>query len=337
MNSKPRDKTQAAREQATLLRLDNLGLHYRGRRPGDAETIAVDGVNLSIRRGEILGLVGESGSGKSSLARSIVGLLHPDRGKIFFKGQALEEMNAKQLRDARRKMQIIFQNPGGALSPRRTIAQTLCEPLRLFKLSSAPEQQPRLVQALAEVGLGEDCLHRYPHQFSSGQRQRIAIARALICQPQLLIADEAVASLDVSVQAQIIELFRGLNERRGIALLFISHDLAVIRQLADKVGVMYRGRLVESAPAERIYEHPGHPYTQGLLASAGGKTADEDQFTQPHVLNRARRSPGCNYQQQCPVAIDLCQHQAPDGRVVSEPTGHTVECHLVERDDSGNE
>ena len=233
---------------------------------------ALDGVNLSLHSGQILGLVGASGAGKSSIARAILRLIDVDQGEILLNGDDICKMSAQQLGHVRRRIQIVFQNPSASLSPRRSIRDTLIEPLRHFKIDNHSEQNEKINETIRTVGLEEDVLDRFPDQFSSGQQQRIAIARALITDPDLLIADEAVSALDVSVQAQILQLFRSLQSSRGISILFISHDLAAVRQIADSVAVMDRGRIVEQSTADAFFGGPSHPYSRSLLALALSQT-----------------------------------------------------------------
>ena len=248
----------------------------------------VDRLSFKINAASILGLAGESGAGKSSVARAIMGLLKADSGEVLFKGEDILQMNPQQLSTTRQKIQLIFQNPSAGLSPRRSIEQTLLEPLEHFSIGSNSSRQDKIRQILPSIGLDTDVLRRYPHQFSSGQQQRIAIARALVTDPDLLIADEAVSALDVSVQAQILQLIQKLQKERGIAVLFISHDLAVIRQIASEVAVIHRGRLVEHSAADEFFKQPAHPYSQSLLAFAKNEIPD-DMKDQNWRLNSNRR------------------------------------------------
>jgi ABC-type oligopeptide transport system ATPase subunit len=246
-----------------LLEVRNLSVSFKQR-----GKVAVDQVSFSMNAGSILGLAGASGAGKSSIARAIMGLIKTDSGEVFFKGEDVLQMDSRQLSTSRQRMQLVFQNPSAGLSPRRSIEQTLLEPLEHFNIGNSSSRQDTIRQILPTVGLDPDVLQRYPHQFSSGQQQRIAIARALVTDPDLLIADEAVSALDVSVQAQILQLIQKLQKERSIAVLFISHDLAVIRQIATEVAIIYRGQLLEHSSADDFFNQPQHPYSKSLLAFA---------------------------------------------------------------------
>ncbi len=290
---------------------------------------AVDDVSFRIERGEILGLAGESGSGKSTLARLLAQLIPADQGNILLEGLPLDRMDAAAQHDARRRIQLIFQDPSAALSPRRSILQSLLEPLQHFRIGVAQAHEQMALDALQSVGLDASALRRLPHQFSSGQRQRIGIARAILAQPELIIADEAVSSLDVSVQAQILELLADLRKQRNIAFLFISHDLAVIRQLADRVGIMFRGQLIEQGPSDTLFRCPAHPYTRQLLAAI----PDPDPArgldrSQPGMgLMRGRPAPGCVFADRCPDEFSPCSKLQPAERPANGPA-HRVKCHL---------
>ena len=229
---------------------------------------AVDGVSFTLRAGETLGLVGESGCGKSTTARAILNLVPPTAGSIEIAGTRTSGLSAKAMRPHRRNVQMIFQDPFASLNPRMTIGRIIAEPMEIFRLHNNRQRQLEVMRLMDLVGLNPSTLNRYPHEFSGGQRQRIGIARALAVEPQLLVCDEAVSALDVSIQAQVINLLKDLQQRLGVAYLFISHDLAVVRHIADQVGVMYLGRIVEMAAAETLYQNPRHPYTQALLSAA---------------------------------------------------------------------
>ena len=241
-----------------LLEVQKLSLSFRN------QENAIDDVSFKLTAGKTLGLVGESGSGKSSIARAILRLLEPNAGNILIDGNNVLDMDKGQLKEARRRVQIVFQEPSASLSPRRTVAQTLLEPLRHFAIGDRQSRQDTIRQTLQTVGLDPGVLQRYPHQFSSGQQQRIAIARALVTRPDLVIADEAVSALDVSIQAQILKLIQSQQKEHGITFLFISHDLAVIRQIADEVAVMYRGQLLEHSPADTFFQRARSPVQQSI-------------------------------------------------------------------------
>jgi peptide/nickel transport system ATP-binding protein/oligopeptide transport system ATP-binding protein len=314
-----------------LLSVRNLIVQYgraRSRQPG---VTAVRNVSLDIAPGRIQALVGESGSGKTSLARAILRLLPIEAGQIWFRGQDLAALDARELRQARRSIQAVFQDPLAALSPRRTVLQTLLEPLDHFRIGSPAERSERAIDALATVGLDARLRHRFPHELSGGQRQRVSLARALVSEPDLIIADEPLSSLDASVRARIIELLRELQGRLGLAFLFVSHDLSVVRQLADDVAVMYLGQLVETAPASRLFATPAHPYTRSLLASIPvPDPAHPRPIVMPGEPPSALTPPaGCVFHRRCPDRIDRCKTEAPDETCVSQ-TGpdHRVRCHL---------
>lgn len=243
-----------------LLEVRNLSVSF-----GRSRQIAVDNVSFCLAKKETLGLVGASGAGKSSVARLITGLEAPDSGEILYNGINKAHMSRLQLMEARQKIQIIFQEPSASLSPKRNIEQILLEPMVHFAIGDLASRRHTISRVLNTVGLDTDILQRYPHQFSTGQQQRIAIARALVCEPELLIADEAVSALDVSVQAQILQLLKDLQQHKDVALLFVSHDLGVIRQMADRVAVMYHGQILEQADADVFFSQPAHPYSRTLL------------------------------------------------------------------------
>ena len=314
-----------------LLELKDLSLSFQ-----QHERVAVDRVSLKIVAGSTLGLVGASGAGKSSIARAILGLIRPDSGDILFKGEHIDRMNPRQLKSTRQRIQLVFQDPSVSLSPRRTVGQTLLEPLQHFGIGDANYQREKTAQILHTVGLDPSALKRYPHQFSSGQQQRIAIARALVTDPELLIADEAVSSLDVSIQAQILQLIQVLQRDFGITFLFISHDLAVIRQIADDVAVMYRGQLLEQSPADRFFSQPAHPYGRTLLSFARGQTPAgwaEEKWYLERSSNTAGNATACVFAGFCPDKMPVCETTEPAWRYIqneNQPTlgPHCVKCHL---------
>ena len=300
--------------------------------------LAIDRVSFNIHPGRTMGLVGSSGAGKSSIARVIMHLVKPRSGDVRFKGKSIFEMDARQLKKYRQSIQMVFQDPSASLSPKRTIEASLLEPLVHFKIGNRSEQQAKIRRTLNTVGLHEDVLTRYPHQFSSGQQQRIAIARALVTGPELLIADEAVSSLDVSIQAQILELLQILKTDLGITLLFISHDLAVVNQLADELAVMYRGQLLEQCPYEQFFKRPAHPYSQALLSFAGPNALKADSIDDWRLQSGREASntaSPCIFADHCPKQMTIC-HQLEPGvfqvQYENQDTlsAHCVKCHLYD-------
>ena len=279
---------------------------------------AVDGVDLEIRRGETLGLVGESGCGKSTLARLITALLPVTGGGIFFEGQNITKLHGGKLRRIRRKMQMIFQDPFASLDPRMTVGDIVQEPLDNFNIGTGRERQRRVQELLRLVGLNPNFTNRYPHEFSGGQRQRIGIARALAVNPSFIVCDEAVSALDVSIQAQIINLLQDLQREFNLTYLFIAHDLAVVRHLSDRIAVMYLGKVVETAGRNDIYDHPQHPYTKALLSSIPVPDPIIEQGRAPILLKGEIPSPvnppsGCRFHTRCPIARapGICSEQEP--------------------------
>ncbi len=319
-----------------LLRVDNLVLHYPGAglfRRG-MPVRAVDGVSFEIHRGETLGLVGESGSGKSSVARMVVRLQSPTAGSVLFDGVDLFEVAPEELRRLRRRIQIVFQDPGSALNPRIRIGEAVAEGLEIHRTVSRAERPGRVAALLAEVGLDPALAERWPHELSGGQKQRVAIARALAVEPELLVCDEAVSALDVSVQAQVLGLLAELQQRRGLAYLFIAHDLAVVRQIAHRVAVMYCGQIVEAGPVDALLADPRHPYTQALLAAV---PEPDPSVTVPRMLLSGEppssTSPptGCRLHPRCfhPRRDARCAGEAPELRPIVET--HAA-CHYATPD-----
>ena len=321
-----------------LLEVTNLSKSY-ALRGGFFDRIqgnvhAVDRVSFSIHRGQTFGLVGESGSGKTTTGRMIVRVIEPDSGGITFRDEEcgrvdLVKLSSRQIRPLRKKIQMIFQDPYSSLDPRMTVLRIVGEPLRATGNISRRATRERVAEVLEMVGLRHEFMNRYPHAFSGGQRQRIGIARALATQPSLIVADEAVSALDVSVQAQILNLLRDLQERFQLTYLFIAHDLGVVRYLSDSVGVMYSGRLVEIAEKPALYGSPKHPYTESLLAAAPRPEPDTLAIQPPSAERSSgpRSFPGgCGYFARCPYRRDVCSREAPPLREVAD--GHSVACHF---------
>ena len=293
---------------------------------------AVDGIDLSIRRGETLGIVGESGSGKSTAARVMINLIPATGGRVIFDGQDMFTRNPAVRRALRRKVNMVFQDPFGSLDPRMTVAQIVAEPLAAYRLARSPRDAVEQAVSLIEsCGLFADQVYRYPHQFSGGQRQRICIARALAARPEFIVCDEAVSALDVSIQAQIINLLCDLKEQRGLTYLFISHDLNVVRFISDQIAVMYLGQVVEKAPKAELFANPLHPYTVALLAAQPVFNPESDSVRERAVLEGSIPSPsnppsGCRFHTRCPSATADCAAVEPPMREVAP--GHFVMCHL---------
>ena len=320
----------------TLLDVRDLKKHFPVRggllRRVVAQVKAVDGVSFTLGRSRTLGLVGESGCGKSTLGRAILQLQKPTGGQVLLDGEDLTAAPPARLHQMRRQMQIIFQDPFASLSPRRTVAQTIREPLDVHGVGTPAEREARVEELLQVVGMRTAVLDRYPHEFSGGQRQRIGIARALALNPKLIVADEPVSALDVSVRAQVLNLIARLQQEHGIAFLFISHDLSVVEHVSDDVGVMYLGKMVEMAAAEDLYREPRHPYTQALLSAV--PVPDPARKSRRIVLGGDVPSPmdpppGCPFHRRCPKAVDVCSRSVPpvvDVGGAGRP--HRVACHL---------
>ncbi|TKD68350.1 ABC transporter ATP-binding protein [Pseudalkalibacillus hwajinpoensis] len=294
---------------------------------------AVDGVTFTLHKGETFGLVGESGCGKSTTGRMLMRLLEPSEGEVLFDGKEMISLSKNEMRHLRKDIQMVFQDPFASLNPRHTVEKIIEEPLIVHKLGNKAERKKRVKELLEIVGLSSYHAKRYPHQFSGGQRQRIGIARALAVNPKLIIADEPVSALDVSIQAQVLNLLEDLQKELGLTYLFIAHDLGVVRHISDRVGVMYLGRIVEMADSEKLYLNSKHPYTQALLSAV--PVPDPEYGKDRIILTGDVPSPsnppsGCPFHTRCPKAMDVCSSVVPEFREI-EP-GHHTACHLYEED-----
>ena len=299
-----------------------------GRVPKSETVHAVDTVDLSVARGEVVGLVGESGCGKSTLGRMVAGIMPPTEGKILFKGRDIATLPTDAAKDAKLKVQMIFQDPYASLNPRLRVAEIVGEAPRVHGMIPAGQFDTYLDEQLRRAGLDPAFKRRYPHQFSGGQRQRIGIARALAVQPEFLVCDEAVAALDVSIQAQILNLFMDLRRDLNLTYLFISHDLGVVEHLSDRVLIMYLGRIVESAPSEEIFGRPNHPYTQALLSEVPRIEARKRRFTaiKGEIPSPMAPPSGCHFHPRCPHAMRRCEIEVP--ALTEIAPGHKSACHL---------
>ena len=333
-------------EQAPLLALDDLAVHYAvSGRMGTGRRMlkAVDGIDLEVKPGECLGLVGESGCGKSTLALAVMGLVPPTRGHIRIAGQDIGARERPDRKLMARTVQMVFQDPYASLNPRQTVRRTLADPLRLHGVSDKAEIESRVAEMMARVGLRPEQADRYPHEFSGGQRQRIGIARALILKPRLVICDEPVSALDVSIRAQIINLLLELKDELGLSYIMISHDLGVVEHMSDRVAVMYLGRIVERGDWREIFENPRHPYTRALIAAIPDPfkqhAATARDKAKGEIASALNPPPGCHFHPRCPLKQDRCVAEAPtldpvdpgQGAAGEGPTGHWAACHFADR------
>lgn len=325
---------EAAVSNKPLLEVKNLVKHFPitkgiifSKQVGAVK--AVDGISFTVNRGETLGLVGESGCGKTTTGRVILRLIEPTSGEVWFDGKNVPELRKDELRELRKDMQIIFQDPYASLNPRMTVGDIIAEPLHIHGLAKGKEREKRVQKLLDVVGLSSFHARRFPHEFSGGQRQRIGIARALAVNPKLIICDEPVSALDVSIQAQVINLLQDLQKEFGLTYLFIAHDLSVVKHISDRVAVMYLGKIVELADKERLYANPKHPYTQALLSAI--PIADPTVKKERIILKGDVPSPinppsGCRFHTRCPYAMDICKQVEPE--FIDTGDGHFVACHL---------
>lgn len=323
-----------AQQNETLIEVSNLKMHFpvtKGvllqRQVGTVK--AVDGISFTIKQGETLGLVGESGCGKSTTGRAILQLYRPTSGEVIFQGQSLTDLRGEELRRMRRNVQMIFQDPYASLNPRMTVGDTISEPIRVHKLRQGAAVRERVQELLSLVGLNPGFTNRYPHEFSGGQRQRIGIARALAVEPSFVVCDEPVSALDVSIQAQIVNLLEALQDRLGLTYLFIAHDLSVVKHISDRVAVMYLGKVVELADGNKLYESPLHPYTQALLSAVPIPDPQVEQQRRRIILEGDVPSPlnppsGCHFHTRCPITIQHCVDEEPPFQDYGD--GHFAAC-----------
>src|SRR5713226_6689126 len=333
-------ETNTAVASKTLLEVRDLKMYFPLTRGVVLQRVvghvrAVDGISFSIERGQTLGLVGESGSGKTTIGRTIVRLYKPTAGQILFDGKDLAALSGEELRQERRRVQMIFQDPYASLNPRYTIGSLIAEPMHIFKVASRAEIRERTAELLRVVGLRPEYIDRYPHEFSGGQRQRIAVARALSINPEFVIADEPVSALDVSIRAQVLNLLQRLQRQFNLTYLFISHDLSVVRHVADRIAVMYLGKIVELSDRDELYRAPKHPYTKALLSAIPIPDPQIEKRRQRIILSGDLSSPinipsGCRFHTRCPMAQNICREIEPVFEA-KEGREHYAACHFSER------
>lgn len=315
-----------------LLETKDLKVHFPMKNDKKVVIKAVDGVSFQIPEGKTFGLVGESGCGKSTTARAIIRLYEPASGEILFQGKNIANLKGKELKEHRRNVQMVFQDPYASLNPRMTVNQTIMDPMKIYGTGTKDEMQKRVYELMELVGLDKRFAKRYPHEFSGGQRQRIGIARALALNPRLVILDEPVSALDVSVQSQILNLLKDLQRELNLTYLFISHNLSVVDYMCENIAVMYLGHVVEQASREELFREPKHPYTQALLSaipSIGHRLTGEEKFLTGDIPSPANPPSGCAFHTRCPYATDRCRQEAPVRTQVSGT--HTVFCHLQDK------
>ena len=327
-------------DQDILLRVEDLKVYFPIRRGVFRSVVghvhAVDGVSFSIRRGETLGLVGESGCGKTTTGRAIMKFNQPIGGKIYFAGQELLSLNENRFRPFRRRIQMIFQDPYASLNPRMTVRDTVGEPLSIYRISRGADLERNIQKYLSLVGLSPRFIDRYPHEFSGGQRQRIGIARALALNPDLIVCDEPISALDVSIQAQIVNLLEDLQKELNLTYLFIAHDLSMVRHISDRVAVMYLGTIVELASSQELHAQPMHPYTQALMSAVPIPDPKVERRRSRTILTgdvpSASNPPsGCHFRTRCPLADTICALERP--KLVEISTGHLAACHMLPKGD----
>ncbi|MDB2447201.1 dipeptide ABC transporter ATP-binding protein [bacterium] len=321
-------------ENDTILKVRNLKKHFPVKSKmfsREKKSVkAVDGVSFELKQGEVLGLVGESGCGKSTLGRTIVRLYDPTEGEIEFLGTNITELKSKDLKDKRKDFQMIFQDPFSSLNPRMTVEQILLEPFMIHGVCSKEEAKKEIAQLLVDVGLPIEAVKKYPHEFSGGQRQRIGIARALALKPKMIVADEAVSALDVSIQSQVLNILKDLLEKYGLSYIFISHDLAVVEHICDKVAVMYLGKIIEIASSDELYKNPRHPYTKALLSAIPqatvSKNAAKREVLEGDVPSPLNPPSGCSFHPRCSLATEVCSKTDP-ALEESNDGNHKIACH----------